>query len=239
MAWKPNFLHLETRDVPTVISPLAFHSAGLKVQKSNALAESKISGLAMPSASQGGTTTSSLPIGLNFTPNPQIDPATLTPLGKKAASLSGLVSGPYALARSYFTDTSKQIVLIGNYRGTTNQILHGTLLMRILIPSAPGGQIFGVANIRDQNNATTGNHLVLDLTATATDSQGRPTQLTWLVDSSSGGGYTGAPGQGTLTITYLTGHSKSSAGNAISVFKGMVLTDPTNFNVNYDVPHFA
>jgi hypothetical protein len=239
MGWKPTFLQLETRDVPTVISPLAFGGAGLKAQQANAVADEKASGLATQAASPVGTTTPNLPLGLNFNPNPQINPATLTPLGKKAANFSGSVSGPIAISHSYFTDTARQVVYIGNYRGSPSQVLHGTLLMRVLIPTNPDDQIFGVAIIRDLNNATTGNNLVLDLTATATDSQGRPTQFTWLVDSSSSGGYTGAPGQGTLTITYLPGHSKSSAGNAISVFKGLVLTDATNVDTNFDVPHFA
>jgi hypothetical protein len=239
MAWKPNVIQLETRDVPTVISPLAFHGAGLKAQKANEVANAKFAGLATPTSSPAASTISNLPLGLNFNPNPQIDPATLTPLGKRAANFSGSVAGPIAIAHSFFTDTARQVVFIGNYRGSPSQVLHGTLLMRVLIPSNPDGQIFGVAIIRDLNNATTGNNLVLDLTATATDSQGRPTQFTWLVDSSSGGGYMGAPGQGTLTIAYLPGHSKSSAGNAISVFKGMVLTDPANVDTNFDVPHFA
>jgi hypothetical protein len=228
--WKPELLQLERREVPTVISPLAFHGAGLAAQKSNAAAQAKVTAAAVSSPTNG----------LSFTPNPTIDPSTLSSLGKSASYFTAYVNGPYALARSYFSNVSKQMIFIGNLRGTPGQILHGTMIMRIVIPSTPGAPIYGVANLRDLSDASTGIQLVLDLTATATDAQGRPTQFTWNVDSTSSGSYTNAPGQGTLSIAYqLHGHSRFAAGGAISVFKGAVLPDPSRLSTLYDTPRFG
>ena len=39
---------------------------------------------------------------------------------------------------------------------TSNQFLHGTLVMRLELPSTPGGPITGYAALRDRNVAATG-----------------------------------------------------------------------------------
>jgi hypothetical protein len=228
-SWRPEVLGLESRAVPTVVSPLAFGGAGLKAQRADAAGLAMVSPLA----------TSSTNNGLNFNPNPTIDPTTLSPLGLSASRFAARVSGPFALARSYYSDVAKQIVYIGNLAGTPGQMLHGTMIMRVVIPVDSTSPILGVAVLRDLSNATTGNQLVLDLTARATDAQGRPTQFTWNVDGTSAGSYTNAPGQGTLTVTYNSnGHSKSSAGGYTAIFKGAVLPDPTLLNTLYDIPKF-
>ena len=228
--FRPEILGLESRAVPTVVSPLAFGGAGLRALQAQSAALAKVS----PSAAQGGTTD-----GLNFNPNPAIDPSTLSPLGLSASRFAAKASGPFALARSFYADVAKQIIYIGNLAGSPGQILHGNMIMRVVIPADPSGAILGVAILRDLSNATTGNQLVLDLTATATDGQGRPTQFTWNVDGSSAGTYSSAPGQGTLAITYgSNGHSRSSAGGYTAIFKGSVLPDPTQLNTLYDIPKF-
>lgn len=252
-AFKPAILGLETRDVPTVISPLAFHGAGLRAQRIDALANAKLDRLATPFGMSGGqagvgnsgpvagvsASAGGLPGNLSFSPNPEINPAMLTRMGRSAAYFTAKVTGPYALSRSFYSDVAKQIVYIGNIGGTPGQILHGTTLMNVVVPSTPGAATYGIAVIRDLSNGSTGLQLVLDLTETAHDGLGRPTQFTWNVDSTSGGTYANAPGQGMLSIAYhANGHSRDSAGGYTAIFRGAVLPDPTRLNTAYDVPQF-
>lgn len=229
-AFTPGLLGLEGRAVPTVVSPLAFGGAGALAHRADSAALAKVSAAASP----GGT-----PDGLNFSPNPEIDPTTLSNLGKIASRFTVAASGPYALAGSYYASVAKQMVFLSKFDGTTGQMRHGTMIMRVVIPADPSGTIFGLAVLRDLSSSTTGNQLVLDLTATAVDAQGRPTHFTWDVDATSAGSYTGAPGNGTLDILYKAhGKSKSSAGGYSAVFRGSVLPDPTLLNTLYDIPKF-
>lgn len=224
--FRPEVDGLEARDVPTVVSTLSIGVEALRAVQARA-------------AATAGAAPAGSPNGLNFSPNPPIDPATLSALGRSASRFAAKASGPYALARSYYADVAKQMVFLSKFSGMPGQILHGTMIMRVVIPADPAGTILGIAVLRDLSSATTGNQLVLDLTATATDGLGRPTHFTWLVDSTSGGSYVGAPGDGTLDIAYTThGSSRSSAGGYTAIFKGSVLPDPTLLNTLYDIPKF-
>jgi hypothetical protein len=227
----PTLNGLESRQLLTVISPLAFHRAGAAIQRANAAAFASVGSevtpsLAAPARANTGTS--------NGVP---LDPTTLTPAGLARARFVTHASGPYTLATPSLRGISKEIFYIGNVQST--QFLHGTMVMRIDIPSTPGTPITGVAALRDRNVNSTGNQVLLDLTGTATDAQGRPTQLSWTVNSNSGGSYVGSPGQGTVTITYQkNGHSKHSVGGATSVFKGLILTNSIGTNINFTLPKF-
>jgi hypothetical protein len=164
-ALKPEVIGLESRDVPTVVSPLAFGGAGLRAKQGQAAA--------MAPVSPAATTDE-----LNFNSNPEIDPSKLSKLGLAASRFAVLAGGPYSLAGSYFSDVSKQIIYLSKFPGTTGQMRHGTMIMRVAIPADPTAPIHGVAVLRVLSNSTTGNQLVLELTATAVDAQGRPTQFT-------------------------------------------------------------
>ncbi len=99
--------------------------------------------------------------------------------------------------------------------------------MRVAIPTDPSAPIQGIAVLRDLPNSATGNPLILDLTATATDAQGRPTPFPWGVDAASAGSDAGAPDDNTLPVLHgAKSHSKSSAGGPAAVFTGSILPDP-------------
>jgi hypothetical protein len=113
--------------------------------------------------------------------------------------------------------------------GTSNQFFHGDALIVINTPSDSSQPVTGTAQLFDKNVATTGSALVLDLRGSAPASPLKPpTQLTWTVDSSSGGAYTNATGQGTLDLIYFPGGKRPAralqAGTAGAVFQGQVTT---------------
>jgi len=219
----PTLIGLESRHLLTVVSPLAFHGAGAAAQRANAAALARVGSEVTPSLAApaaGGV---------------QLDPTTLTPAGLARARFVARASGPYTLATPSLQGISKEVFYIGIVQ--SSQFLHGTMVMRIDIPSTPGTPITGSVSLRDRSIASTGNEWVLDLTGTATDAQGRPTQLTWTVNSNSGGSYVGSPGQGALTITYQqNGHSKHSDGGATSVFKGLILTNSLGSLISFNLP---
>jgi hypothetical protein len=229
VTFRPGIVALESRAVPTVVSPFAFGGAGLKVQQ----ATSEAAALVSPAATGANN-------GLTFNPNPTIDPTKLSKLGLATARFAVSVSGPYSLARSYYADVDKQIIYLGQFSGTTGQMRHGQMVMRVVIPADSSTPIQGIAVLRDRSVTSSGIQLVLDLTATATDSQGRPTAFTWQVDATSAGSYTNAPGNGTLSLFYkANGNSKFSVGGYSAVFSGMILPDPTLLNTVYDIPKIA
>jgi hypothetical protein len=248
VALKPQVVDLESRAVPTVVSPLAFGRQGAYATQVAAGANARLGAVAMPAGSTSPGASSGadagLPSGIPFSPNPTIAPSEttpdgtpLTPIGAVRARFVATGSGPFALGRSSFPNVAHDITYIGKFG--SNQLLRGTYVMRIVVPTDPTAQTFGVLQLRDLSNATTGTVIVLDQTITAFDQAGRPTASTWVIDSSSGGAYATAIGQGTMTITYTrNGHSRNSAGGAILSIRGQVLPTGNGSNVNFDIPKF-
>ncbi len=233
-SWKPEVVRLESRDVPTVVSPLAFGGAGLKAQRAQQAAQIALSQAAL---NQGPATpfngnTGNFQTGGN--PNPtQIDPSLLSPAGIRRATFQANVrQSPYAVSPPSFTNSTRTVYFVGEV--IANQFLHGTLDMRIDTPNLstdPTGLVVGIASLRDRNVAATGNVLQLDLSAkpSTLDQYGRPTTLNFAVDDNgSGGTYGGAAGSGTVTITYTrAGHAQNGAGVANISFSGLVLANGT------------
>ena len=232
-SWKPELARLESRDVPTVVSPLAFGGAGLKAQRElqaalTALSQSVPSPTA-PTPFNGNT--GNFQSGGNPNPTP-IDPSLLSPAGLRRATFRASADGPLAVSPSSFASQLRTVYYVG--RIVSNQFLHGTLDMRVNTPNLsvnPTGQIVGIASLRDRNVAATGTVLQLDLLANSStlDQFGRPTTMNWAVDDNgSGGTYAGAAGSGTVTITYTkAGHAKNGAGVANLFFSGLVLANGT------------
>lgn len=264
--WKPELVGLERRDVPTVVSPLAFGSAGLKAQRAEAAALGRVLGGATHALAgggggggaagtgQGGGNSGSgtsgfiggsdnFQIGGNPSPAP-IDPTLLSPSGIRRSVFLATNSGPYAVSPPSFVSEARTIYYTG--RITANQFLHGTLVMRVDTPDLttnPTGQVVGFAALRNRNVAGTGTILVLDLTAdpSTLDQYGRPTQFVWTVDDNgSGGTYAGAAGQGTIKIAYAKpGNAKGAVGNATMTFSGLVLANGVNDITQYDLGRFG
>jgi hypothetical protein len=249
MAWKPNFLQLETRDVPTVISPLAFGGAGLKAQQAqnNAAAavntvltgqqsiNNVLASVNVANVFQAGGTPSPAPIT-------QTQLATLlTPAGKSRARFVAHGSGPFAVGHTSYTAFTKTVTYIGPI--ATNQFMQGTLNMQLNIPknfNPSAGELDGFAALRSRTVGATGTVLVLDLSITAEDSLGRPTIVDWVVDDNgSGGSFGGASGVGTLTISYNNhSNSKDAAGGAKEFWSGFVMQNGVNNITDYDVAKF-
>lgn len=245
----PGLLQLERRDVPTVISPLAFGGAGLKAEQAQTRAAATVN-----TVLTGQQSISNVPSDLNLSSgfqaggNPSPSPITqaqletlLTPAGKARARFVAHSSGPYAVGATSYTAFSKAVTYIGPV--ASNQFLQGTINTQINIPTTfnpASGELDGFAALRNRNVSATGNILVLDLSITAEDSFGRPTQLDWVVDDNgSGGSFSGAAGAGTLSISYTAhGNSKHAAGGANELWSGYVMRNGVSDITVYDVHKF-
>ncbi len=240
-SWKPELARLESRDVPTVVSPLAFNAAGLKAQQAQERALSAVLSNAPPA-------TASAPID-QASNSPYLDPATLTPKGLRIATFRAVNTGPYAVTTPVYNSLTKSLTFIG--RIGSNQFLHGTLVMRIQI--GKDGSASGFAALRNRNVSATGSVLGLDMgdfaqnvtgpgqgVPTTFDALGRPVRIPFNIDNNmSGGVYSGAYGQGFATITYTAnGHSKNSAGGATITFSGLVMPNNVSDITAYDLGKF-
>jgi hypothetical protein len=145
-------------------------------------------------------------------------------------AFNGRFQGPFATGPGRFKDQALLTHVQGG--GNTNQFLHGNVIIQMTTPRDPSQPETGTAELFAKNVATTGTVLVLDLTGTApADPVRPPTHFTWTVDTSSGGLYTNATGQGTLDLIYFPGGHLPSrarqAGHAGAVFQGRVNTTGT------------
>jgi hypothetical protein len=237
----PTVFRLETRDVPTVISPLAF-GRGAAIQKELA---AEMSAAAASSVVPAATATSP-PVGI-IAPG-YIDPARLTARGLADGKFVARASGPFAVSGATYVGYKSQVTYIGPI--ASNQFLQGTLNTKIQVPPTPipmnpanpsSITPSGFIALRDRNVASTGTILVLDVQVTGLDRFGRPTSMYWIVDDNgSGGTYAGAAGQGTISITYRqSGHSKFSAGGATLLFQGIVVPNGVNNITDNTLDHFA
>jgi hypothetical protein len=155
--------------------------------------------------------------------------ASPTPTSHEKARemFSGRFQGSYTTGPGRSSAVALQTFI--NAGGTSNQFFHGNVLISITTPTDPTQPVTGTAQLFAKNVSTTGTTLVLDLQGTVPADPLKPlTQLTWTVDSSSGGLYTNATGQGTLSIIYFPGGKRPpralQAGTAGAVFQGQVFT---------------
>jgi hypothetical protein len=148
------------------------------------------------------------------------------------------LSGTYLIGPGRYTDQSLQSFFLAT--GGSNQALHMTLQMRYFVSTDPTQPTTGLASLTDLNVGSTGNTLLLDLTAVPQSGfHGLPTQFTWTVDPASGGIWTNAggfgTGQGTLTIDYIPGGKLSGratgAGRANLVFQGSINTSQVTLDI--------
>src|SRR5262245_27675209 len=114
-------------------------------------------------------------------------------------------AGRFVTGPGRFTDQASQSFIKG--AGTSSAFLHGNLQMVVYTPIDPTGQTTGLAALIVKNVSNTGNLLVLDLQGRSDshDRSGHPTRFNWTVDGSSGGTFSSATGQGTVSIRYVPG----------------------------------
>jgi len=213
----PHVCGLESREMLTVISPLAFGGTGSARPADVAI-----------SLTSGNSTGS----GTGTAPG-----RTLTTRGTENAAFRAKFNGPVGIGAGQFVDQSKQFLYTAS--GNTNQFLVGRLVMRLFIPADPNGQSTGIGSIRDRNIGTTGTQLVLNFTGgpSSVDRLGRPAHLAWTVNANSSGFYAGATGQGTMTIVstpthrHVGSHSGHESGSATIVLDGTVLNNGNTVDV--------
>lgn len=128
-----------------------------------------------------------------------------------------------------FTDQRTQTFHQGEQKGNSNFFLVSELTLSTVAPKDPAQPVTGQAVLFDRNANNTGNILVLDLVnAGPVDKLGRPTKMTWTVNGSSGGSFSGAEGQGTLRLTYKPGGKVGgrvlASGRSALLFRGSVYT---------------
>ena len=219
----PGVNGLEDRSLQTVISPVAF---GRSTTAADVVSNDTSVGSPSPSAF--------------------LDPATLTPRGLAQAKFSAvIVGGPFKVRSAVFNSQLADLTFIG--RVSSNQFLHGTLVMHVETPNSPTGITAGGASLRDRSVAATGTSLGIDPGGNATktagpnqqvptilDAKGRPIQLGFNVDTNtSGGSYAGSIGQGVITIAYRNN------GTASLRFTGYVLRNGVTDITSYTLSKFS
>jgi hypothetical protein len=150
-----------------------------------------------------------------------------TPHEKVRESFDARFQGPFTTGPGRFTNEALLTFVKGG--GTSNQFLHGDVLIKITTPKDPTQPVTGTAELLSKTVATSGTILVLDLTGRAPANPLQPPgHLTWTVSGSSSGTYTNATGQGTLDLIYFPGGKRPQrafqAGTAGAVFHGQVNT---------------
>ena len=230
--FKPSLLALESREVPTVISPVAFHGHASPINPSAVSGSQRNSAIAAAAeaeaffASHGGDPT-----------NTSATIAMLTPQAISRAVFVQGFAGSFGVGAPKFINQLRQYLLIGN--GGGNQMLHTQPdIMRIDTPATPGGLVTGAAQINDKSVASSGNELTLSLQATpdSLDKFGRPTQLIWQV-TNGGGSYVNAVGEGTVDIHYSPrgGRGSVAVGSHTSIFRGLVVSTGVSSIIAYDL----
>ncbi|WP_435018169.1 hypothetical protein TA3x_000115 [Tundrisphaera sp. TA3] len=161
----------------------------------------------------------------------QADPPDRQPTPRELARqrFTARFAGSFATGPPRFTDQASRIFIKGS--GTSSAFLHGDFQMALYPPADRAtGETTGLAALLDKNVANSGNLLLLDLQGdpSSLDRAGRPTRLTWTVDGSSGGTFSGATGEGTLEIRYRTGVknlARSRSGGVNVIFRGRIETN--------------
>ncbi|MDR3637018.1 MAG: hypothetical protein P4L84_24655 [Isosphaeraceae bacterium] len=119
------------------------------------------------------------------------------------------LTGTYGTGQGRYTNQAFQVAILAT--GGSNQSFHLNLQMVFFFPKDTTQPVTGFASLTPKNVSSSGNEIGLDLTANAQQPgfHGFPTQFTWTlngpgaINTSSGGSYSGATGQGTLDIRYF------------------------------------
>src|SRR5262249_51197603 len=88
---------------------------------------------------------------------------TRTPHERARERFSAVFSGQYQLGAGRTTDQAFQIYLSGG--GSSNAFLHGDVQLALFRPTDPTAQITGTATLLDKNVGSSGNYLLIDITA--------------------------------------------------------------------------
>jgi hypothetical protein len=180
---------------------------------------------AQPAPGQGGTA--------GEVPNQALRPTGVPTQHERAReAFRATYSGPFTVGRGRFSTEARQVYARGS--GTSKAFLHGDQQMRIIIPTDPSAPVTGVIAQYDRSNASGG---VLGLSLIGSpgdvDRAGRPTTLAFIVDTDiSAGIFTGATGQGAVTIRYIpsgrSGPGIFSQGTAQVLVRGTIFTSGVN-----------
>ena len=113
-------------------------------------------------------------------------------------------SGRYYQGPGRFTDQGTTYLFRG--LGSSSAFVHGDLAMAVVTPADPNAPFVGEAVMNDKNwNSASILGLSLSGDRSAVDSQGRPTQLTYVSNTATNAGtFGGSSASGTATIRYGT-----------------------------------
>jgi len=252
---RPSVQGLESRAVPTVISPLAFGGAGLATNPRHP-GTVHVAGTGIGGSGNGGGT-GAITVGGGVGRLDQIPTPRELALERFSARFTRVQVG---VGAPNSADQARQILYAGS--GIGYPLLQSRLVMRLFTPVDPAGTITGIAQVRDRTVGTSGTAVVLNLTGSTADldARGRPTRLRWTVDANlSGGAFLnglavnpdgsalnrdGTPASGTLTIAYAPNplhppHGTGiNGGLATAVFDGHIrttnsVTDLTRFELGH------
>jgi len=128
-----------------------------------------------------------------------------------------------------FTDQRYQTYQQGEQKGQSNFFLVSQITMATVQPTDSSQPVTGQVFMFDRNASNSGNILVLDpVNAGPLDRFGRPTKMTWTVNSSSSGNLQEATGSGTLKVQYKPGGKTTArvldTGRSLLTFKGQIYT---------------
>lgn len=210
----PRLERLESRDLPTFT--LIHHATGLAPAL---LAAATPGQAATTSASASGGS-----ISASQTSGPVLGPPTPREAAKQ--HFIAKLKGNFVTTQGRFQNQPVQGLILAT--GGSNQSLRLNAQFQFFLYSDANFPPTGQIALSPKNVSSTGNLLLLDLTADPTmTSHGLPTHYTWTVNAGSGGLYLNATGQGTLDVSYslvnrpIGVHGK---GTAIVVVRGMVVT---------------
>jgi hypothetical protein len=162
---------------------------------------------------------------INNPVSPLLGQGSPTPAELSRERFHAVFRGPYTIGPGRFSDQAQTVFFRGI--GGSNAFLHGNFTMAVVTPTDATAPLFGEAVLNDKNINSSG-IIGLPLTATAVDSAGRPTQLTFTQDPNI---YSGAffvnSSIGTVTVRYQP--RSPHGGIATVVFQGRVYTTGLTF----------
>lgn len=162
---------------------------------------------------------------INDPSSPLLGQGTPTPAELAREGFRAVFRGPYTIGPGRFSDQAQVLFVRGV--GGSNAFLHGNFTMGVVTPVDPTMPPRGEAVLNDKNINSSG-ILGLQLTATAVDSAGRPSQLTFTQDPNiySGTFFVDAA-LGTATVHYQP--ASPHGGIATVIFQGRVYTSGLSF----------
>ncbi|HWE36455.1 MAG TPA: hypothetical protein VG406_07810 [Isosphaeraceae bacterium] len=162
---------------------------------------------------------------LNNPGSPLLGQGTPTPAELARENFHAYFRGPYSIGPGRFSDQAQTLFIRGV--GSSNFFFHGNIVMAVVTPTNPDAPPFGTAVLNDKNINSSG-VLGLDFTATAVDSAGRATQLTFTQDPNI---YSGTFFVDSAIATATVRYQPTSAhgGIATVVFQGRIYTSGLAF----------